>query len=248
MLEDEDAIFRVAMTAHELLENAAKYASDGKARLELNVTRATKARSCGCRHQQLDAGAHRQLGACYAEMNAAKDAMAHYFSLMRLNAKAGALSRLGLARVRAEGEMEIEVDVRGERRKGRGVRHRRSSADRRRPRAAAGGNDTDALTSSGARHGCPYVWTRRAVVKRRLSNTNRRLIIGNVLSLAPVAGGPSMRSRFVPLRRARLFRAHSWTFRRSRTPPIRRQTPKKKVAASSPKTSASARRCSGKTR
>src|ERR1044071_297625 len=38
VLEDEDAIFRVAMTAHELLENAAKYASDGKARLELSVT------------------------------------------------------------------------------------------------------------------------------------------------------------------------------------------------------------------
>ena len=46
---------------------------------------------------------------------AAKDAMAHYFSLMRMNAKAGALSRLGLARVRAEGEMDIEVDVEGER-------------------------------------------------------------------------------------------------------------------------------------
>src|SRR6476661_4226468 len=56
-----------------------------------------------------------ELGACYAEMNAAKDAMAHYFSLMRMNAKQGALSRLGLARVRAEGEMDIEVDVVGER-------------------------------------------------------------------------------------------------------------------------------------
>ena len=116
VLEDEDAIFRVAMTAHELLENAAKYASDGKARLELSVTPARRGRDrARRRHQQLDAGAHRRARACYAEMNAAKDAMAHYFSLMRLNAKAGALSRLGLARVRAEGEMDIEVDVEGER-------------------------------------------------------------------------------------------------------------------------------------
>src|SRR3954467_12326684 len=38
VLEDEDAIFRVAMTAHELLENAAKYASDGRARLQVSVT------------------------------------------------------------------------------------------------------------------------------------------------------------------------------------------------------------------
>jgi len=70
VLDDEDAIFRVAMTAHEL-------------------------------------------GRCYAQMNAAADAMAHYFTLMRENAKAGAVSRLGLARVRAEGEMEIEVDIQG---------------------------------------------------------------------------------------------------------------------------------------
>jgi hypothetical protein len=39
--------------------------------------------------------------------------MAHYFSLMRLNAKAGAVSRLGLARVRAEGEMDLEIDIQG---------------------------------------------------------------------------------------------------------------------------------------
>jgi len=40
--------------------------------------------------------------------------MAHYFSLMRRNARVGSVSRLGLARVRAEGEMEIAVDVAGE--------------------------------------------------------------------------------------------------------------------------------------
>jgi hypothetical protein len=114
-LDDEDAIFRVAMTAHELLENAAKYASDGKARLEVSIkprgedaiVRVVVTNNATREH--ID-----QLGACYAEMNANRDAMAHYFSLMRMNAKAGALSRLGLARVRAEGEMDIEVDVQGD--------------------------------------------------------------------------------------------------------------------------------------
>jgi len=114
--DDEDAIFRVAMTAHELLENAAKYASDGKARLELSVTPRDEGAIVRVVVTNNSTQEHiAELGACYAEMNAAKDAMAHYFSLMRLNAKAGALSRLGLARVRAEGEMEIEVDVVGER-------------------------------------------------------------------------------------------------------------------------------------
>jgi len=41
--------------------------------------------------------------------------MAHYFALMRRNARVGSLSRLGLARVRAEGEMDIEVAIDGER-------------------------------------------------------------------------------------------------------------------------------------
>jgi hypothetical protein len=114
-LDDEDAIFRVAMTAHELLENAAKYASDGKARLEVSVqprgddaiVRVVVTNNAAREH--ID-----QLGTCYAEMNANSDAMAHYFSLMRLNAKAGAVSRLGLARVRAEGEMDLEIDIQGE--------------------------------------------------------------------------------------------------------------------------------------
>jgi hypothetical protein len=115
VLDDEDAIFRVAMTAHELLENAAKYASDGKARLEVSIqprgddaiVRVIVTNNAAREH--ID-----QLGTCYAEMNANQDAMAHYFSLMRMNAKAGALSRLGLARVRAEGEMDIEIDIQGE--------------------------------------------------------------------------------------------------------------------------------------
>ena len=114
VLEDEDAIFRVEMTAHELLENAAKYASDGQARLEVSVSprgsdavvRVTVTNNSTPEHIG-------QLGQCYAEMNAARDAMAHYFSLMRENAKAGVVSRLGLARVRAEGEMELEVVITG---------------------------------------------------------------------------------------------------------------------------------------
>ncbi len=90
VLEDEDAVFRVAMTAHELLENAAKYASDGKARLEVDVSprgedaviRVVVTNNSSREH--ID-----HLGTCYAEMNAETDAMAHYFTLMRRNAKVG---------------------------------------------------------------------------------------------------------------------------------------------------------------
>jgi hypothetical protein len=115
VLEDEDAIFRVAMTAHELLENAAKYASDGHARLQVSVTPRGEDAIVRVAVTNNSTPEHiNQLGVCYSEMNAATDAMAHYFTLMRRNAKAGAGSRLGLARVRAEGEMEIEVDIQGQ--------------------------------------------------------------------------------------------------------------------------------------
>ncbi len=115
VLDDDDAVFRVAMAAHELLENAAKYASDGKARLEVDVSaheedalvRVVVTNNAVREH--ID-----QLAACFAEMKAESDAMAHYFALMRRNAKNGSISRLGLARVRAEGEMEIAVDIDGE--------------------------------------------------------------------------------------------------------------------------------------
>jgi two-component sensor histidine kinase len=114
VLQDEDAIFRVAMTAHELLENAAKYASDGQARLEVHVIPRGEDAIVQVAVTNNATPEHiSQLGICYAEMNAASDAMAHYFALMRRNAKPGTLSRLGLARVRAEGEMDIAVDVQG---------------------------------------------------------------------------------------------------------------------------------------
>ncbi len=115
------------MTAHELLENAAKYASDGKARLEVDVSprgedavvRVVVTNNSTPEH--ID-----QLGTCYAEMNAETDAMAHYFTLMRRERQASAsVSRLGLARVRAEGEMDIEVDITGDDRQSCGVGHRR---------------------------------------------------------------------------------------------------------------------------
>jgi hypothetical protein len=115
VLEDDDAVFRVAMAAHELLENAAKYASDGKARLEVEISPHNEDAlvrvvvTNNASRENID-----NLGACFAEMKAEGDAMAHYFALMRRNAKNGSISRLGLARVRAEGEMEIAVDISGD--------------------------------------------------------------------------------------------------------------------------------------
>ena len=132
VLEDEDAIFRVAMTAHELLENAAKYASDGKARLravdvtprdEDAIVRVVVTNNSTREHIA-------ELGACYAEMNAAKDAMAHYFSLMRLNAKVGRAVAPGAGPGARRGRDGHRGRRRGRAGQDRGVRHRRKIAAR----------------------------------------------------------------------------------------------------------------------
>jgi hypothetical protein len=120
VLSDEDAIFRVAMTAHELLENAAKYALDGRARLRLQVTpgpaapagnvtatvRVTLTNRAAPEHVE-------QLRASFAEIRDSPDALEHYFTLMRRNASIGSVSQLGLARLRAEGQMELALTVAG---------------------------------------------------------------------------------------------------------------------------------------
>jgi hypothetical protein len=114
---DGDALFRVAMTAHELLENAAKYASDGHARLRVEIAPDTvpgEARVRVTLTNNTSPDNIAILEAAIAEMETAQDAQAHYFALMRRNAKLGSISRLGLARVRAEGEMEITLRIDGQ--------------------------------------------------------------------------------------------------------------------------------------
>ena len=158
VLEDEDAIFRVAMTAHELLENAAKYASDGKARLELSVTPRDEGAIVRVVVTNNSTQEHiAELGACYAEMNAAKDAMAHYFSLMRMNAKAGRAVPPGAG----PGPRRGGDGDRGRRRGGagqdRGVRHRRQiAATGHEPRP------TEPASRSGGGHQCRVMTPRFA--------------------------------------------------------------------------------------
>jgi hypothetical protein len=109
-LGDEDAEARVAMAVHELLENAAKYSSDGRARLRIEhagpFIHLTLQNNSAKEHIE-------QLLVWFAEMRE-QDPLNHYFALMRRNAKIGAISRLGLARVRAEGEMEVALAVDGQ--------------------------------------------------------------------------------------------------------------------------------------
>jgi hypothetical protein len=110
---DADTVFRVAMTAQELLENAGKYCAAGpvqlhfSARVEggetiIDLSLANTA----------TAGNITRLSDRVAAILGAVDPFAHYQRLLRCPAEARA-SGLGLARIAAEAEMHLGLEVTG---------------------------------------------------------------------------------------------------------------------------------------
>jgi hypothetical protein len=117
LVGDPEAIFRVSMTAHELLENGAKYAVGRRATLRVVL-------------EELEGGgasAHialtnettpehvERLKVRIAEITRAEDPFGLYQALMRRSSKLRDESGLGLARIRAEGEMNLGLEVDGTR-------------------------------------------------------------------------------------------------------------------------------------
>jgi hypothetical protein len=112
---DADFVARVAMTTHELLENAAKYARGGKAQLEITMESASGGRTLTLRLSNATSPAHvDRLRETFSEIDASHDALGLYLNLMRRNAHDSEISGLGLARIRAEGEMTLALTVQGD--------------------------------------------------------------------------------------------------------------------------------------
>jgi hypothetical protein len=115
LVGDPEAIFRVSMTAHELLENGAKYAIGKRAVLRVVL------------EENADGGASAHIGLTnettpqhverlrvrIAEINRTEDPFALYQAMMRRSSKLRDESGLGLARIRAEGEMSLGLEVQG---------------------------------------------------------------------------------------------------------------------------------------
>jgi two-component sensor histidine kinase len=114
LLLDPACVCQVAMSAHELLENATKYAIGGKALLRVSFTRDG---------DQADVSLYlanettpRHIGRLRDQVTAiasAADPFAHYQRLMRQSARSTEESGLGLARIRAEGDMILALEVKG---------------------------------------------------------------------------------------------------------------------------------------
>lgn len=113
-ISDRDLVSRVAMTTHELLENAAKYARDRIAELSVTLDQNGGKTQVTLRLSNDTTPAHiDRLRQIFSELDSCRDPLSLYVELMRRNARRPDVSGLGLARILAEGEMSLGLSVDG---------------------------------------------------------------------------------------------------------------------------------------
>jgi hypothetical protein len=112
VMDDRDVASRLALTTHELLENAAKYSSDGEASLQVVARAGTVHVRASNRASSAQIDLLRKY---FDEIGAAPDARELYRRMLQRTAVLSSGSGgLGLARIWAESEMTIRLDVRGD--------------------------------------------------------------------------------------------------------------------------------------
>jgi hypothetical protein len=115
VLRDPDSSSRIALVIHELLENTLKYSTDGQALLHVTVGSEEGGRrrvEVTARNRATPEQA-RDLGRRIHALSETNDPMALYVDLMRESAQRPG-SGLGLARIRAEGEMDLSCALEGD--------------------------------------------------------------------------------------------------------------------------------------
>ena len=115
VLLDPDATSRVAMTIHELLENVFKYSVDGCANVDIAVgDRAEQKVVRICATNRATEDRMHELTQRLDELRCANDPVELYYRIIAQSAKRKEGSGLGLARIRAEGEMDLSYAIDGD--------------------------------------------------------------------------------------------------------------------------------------
>jgi len=114
VLDDADVASRVALTTHELLENAAKYSADGDVRLYVAVD--TQQGTAVVRTINHAAPSQiERVRVCFEEIENAPDVGKYYAEMLRRSAnRTSGWGGLGLARIWAESNMSISLVVSGD--------------------------------------------------------------------------------------------------------------------------------------
>jgi hypothetical protein len=116
VLADPDACARVMLTAHELLENAAKYSADGVGQLEIELVERDQQTYVQIRlSNRASPESLAELRRFFDESGRTADPIALYDQMIVRTAQRTEGSGLGLARIRAEGEMALGYSVAGDR-------------------------------------------------------------------------------------------------------------------------------------
>jgi hypothetical protein len=113
-LSDNDDGDRYYMAAHELAENVAKYSTGTRVSLDLVMTEqdGVYAMKIHARNETSPEKL-RDVAERLSELKRAPDALEFYDRLILETAGAEGISGLGLARIRAEGELEIDYSING---------------------------------------------------------------------------------------------------------------------------------------
>ena len=114
LLDDADATSRVAMTAHELMENVAKYSSGGEGSVEVELSERNGQSYVQVSTKNRASAEQREtLRNVIGELRRALDPIAYYDAVIAKSARSKG-SGLGLARIRAEGKMDVDLSIDGD--------------------------------------------------------------------------------------------------------------------------------------